>query len=219
MIAIPRSTALTPLGALYLKTVAVLLMVFDHFDTAIMGGALGVHATIGRIVFPIFAVVLAFNLARSDNADHLLSSVAPRMAAFGLLAMPAYVYLYDVYPANVMFTLAASVLVVSLVLERRWLLAGLLFAVAGAWVDYGWFGIGGVVGAWYLVQTGRGFLAPALVAVLVYPINGTLWALVAVPLVAAAGCLQGSAPRLKWAFYAAYPLHLLAIACVKVFAV
>lgn len=199
---------------LAVKLFALALMLLDHFDWFLIGSALGLHSGVGRAVFPLFALVLARNLARVDPS-HMLRSVAPRMAVVGAVAVVPYAYLAGWYPLNVMFTLAAAVAVHSL-WHLGWRLSAVsLFVAAGAWVDYQWFGLACVLGA--AIATRRGlseYLQLAAMAVLLVPINGNLWALSALAFFAMCTCLDGPAPRYKWLFYAFYPLHLLALAAI-----
>jgi hypothetical protein len=224
----PRYWQLSPAAMLGLKLYALAAMVADHADWMLFDGALGFHATWGRTVFPVFAVLLANNLARWGEPDHMLHSLSARMAIFGLLATPAYYYLvhgtlfpvdFDVaalVPLNVMFTLSAAVAVCAFVQLRAYVLAAALGLVVGSLVDYGWFGLLAVVLPWSAFRSGFMPSAALLVAcLLLYPINGNLWALAAVPLVAVATYVQGDAPRWKWLFYVAYPGHLAVLALVK----
>nr|AVR64159.1 TraX protein [Escherichia coli] len=46
-------------------------------------------------------------------------------------------------------------------------------------------------------------------------INGNLWALAVVPLVIVAAGVDLRVPRLRWAFYTYYPLHLAALWLIR----
>jgi hypothetical protein len=46
-------------------------------------------------------------------------------------------------------------------------------------------------------------------------INGNLWALASLPLIAAAALVDLRVARVRWAFYAYYPLHLVVIYLVR----
>lgn len=198
---------------LVVKLVALGLMVLDHLDWGLFESALGIHDTIGRAVFPLFALTLGRS-AILGPPGHLLRVVAPRMALVGAVASVAYVPLFGVYPLNVMFTLAAGVAMVALLRMGWGFVAGVVFAVGGALVDYQWFGLACIaVAAWAFARSRlpvAGVLA--VMALLLVPVNGSLWALLAVPLFALASMFNGPAPRLKWLFYAAYPWHLALLA-------
>lgn len=211
--------ALSDAAILLLKLFALAWMVADHVDLYAFGGALGIHDGIGRIVFPVFAFVLAYNLTRVPVER--LWSLAYRLAVAGGIATAAYTYLQGgLLLLNVMFTLALAVAVGASWLQGRAVLAAVLFVVGGAFVDYQWFGLLCVLLGWWSLREGglcgegrRCALAlPALFAALLWPINGSWWALLAVPLVLAASTVDGPAPRLKWLFYGLYPGHLYLLA-------
>lgn len=209
-----------PAGWLAVKLVALAMMVFDHADQAVYGLATGFHETWGRAVFPLFALVLGRSVFLAEPL-HLLRVVVPRMVLFGALALPFYVPLFGLAPLNVMFSLAVAVAMVAF-WRMGWVLAaGSLFVVGGALVDYQWFGLLCVaLAAWAMAQDGAGdrwraAAVLAVMAVLLVPINGNLWALAAIPLVLFSSFLTGPAPRLKWLFYAAYPGHLLVLAIAE----
>lgn len=218
MTAVNRRPLFSDHAALALKVYAIAFMVLDHIDTGLYGGALGLHATVGRTVFPVFAILLAFNLARARDPMHLIQSVAPRMALVGAVAHPFAMALWGADVAlNVMFTLSASVLVVGMIRVGWRLAPACVFVVAGLFVDYGWFGIAALVMCWFAFSRGTFsiWLHGVCVAAILLPINGNWWALLAVPLLAAASeWVQGRAPRAKWLFYAFYPAHLAVLAVI-----
>jgi hypothetical protein len=197
---------------LAVKLSALVLMVVDHLDWFLFDSALGLHGTVGRAVFPLFALTLARNLARAESR-HMLRVVAPRMLAIGVLASLPYAYLAGWYPLNVMFTLAAAVAI-----HATWHMgyrhvAFWAFLLAGFVVDYQWFGLGCVLlSAWAMQRQAWPVVVHlSAMAVMLWPVNLGWWALVAVPLFALCATLEGPAPRLKWLFYAVYPAHLVAL--------
>lgn len=199
------------------KLTALAMMVLDHVDWLLYAGRLGFHDSWGRTVFPLFALVLARNLARADSS-HMLRVVAPRMVAVGLLAAPAYVYLAGWYPLNIMFTLAAAV-AIHACWYLGWRFVSLaLFLVGGFLVDYQWFGLACVLlSAWAMRRGSWPVLVHvAAMAALLWPVNGNLWALAAALLFAVCGLLEGPAPRWKWFFYVLYPAHLVVLAIASV---
>lgn len=217
MVAIPQTRhALDNAALLALKLIAFALMFGDHLDTMVAGGALGIHPTLGRVVFPIFALVLGLNLARTDDWLSLLKRTAPRLAAIGVVATPVYGYLMGWHHWNVLFTLAAGVVAVAFV-QRSWWLAAAATVVAAGWsVDYGALGVLAVLGAWMATRLGLPLVVAVVwVSVVVVPVNGSLWSLLAIPLVAAAAQVHGDAPRFSWLFWAGYPGHLVLLAILR----
>lgn len=211
--ATPRDQ-LSGAGALVLKLFALVVMVGDHVDWFLLGGSAGFNATWGRSVFPLFAFLLAINLARPDDAGSLALKLVRRLLIFGALAHPAYTLLQGQgLPLNIMFALAAAVAVVGLI-ARGWPVCALLvFVGAGVFVDYNWLGLAAVVAPWIALRVGAGlYCALALTCVLLSIYCGTAWPFVAVPLLGLALLVEGDAPRWRWLFYVAYPVHLALIA-------
>lgn len=223
MTASARTDAFTfaPSALLSLKLCAFVLMLADHVDWLFLAGQ-GAHATVGRVVFPIFGAVLAYNMARTDAAK-LLHTVAPRLAVLGVVSQVPYAVLQGAaVPLNILFTLAASVVVYAgAVGGSRWAALG-VFVVAGLFVDYSWSGIAGVLFVALAMRERRAsYVWPALVgfcALLVLS-NGYAWAFFALPLIWLANALPAvDAPRMKWLFWIGYPLHLVVLAAWKLWA-
>lgn len=202
------------LGLLVAKLFALAAMVLDHVDWLLLDGSIGFHDTWGRLVFPVFAYVLALNLTRAGEPVRLFR-VAGRMAGWGGAASFLYAPLAGWYPLNVLFTLAAGVAVVACLRCGWWVAAGAGFVAAGLLVDYQWFGLACIVGAWWALQQR---VAPSVIvagmAVLLMPINGSLWGLLALPVVLAMYVVDGDGPRWKWLFYGVYVGHLGVLAII-----
>lgn len=214
MVTAARPWAMSEAGTLFAKLAALALMVADHVDWMLFDGAYGVHASLGRQVFPIFAFVLAMNLVRARDPSHVVRTVAPRMALVGVVASLAYVPLAGIYPLNVMFTLALATAVFGCWRMGWKIAAASMFVVGGAAVDYLWFGVACVLLATWAIPRGFGVLTlPVLFAGLLWPVNINWWALSAIPTLILASMLEGQAGRYKWLFYAVYPIHLCALLC------
>ena len=203
---------------LALKVFAFAAMVLDHLDWFLWTGQ-GAHAGIGRLVFPIFGVVLAFNASRTDIGK-LLHKVIPRLVLIGALAQVPYaVLLGAVVPLNIMFTLALSLAVYCLAERRAWLPAVLLLVVPATFVDYAWYGVAGVALTAWLIRHGdqaHAWLGAVLFCLLLTFVNGNQVALLALPLLWCASRLRiGDAPRWRYLFLVGYPLHLVVLAIVK----
>lgn len=197
-------------GLLWLKLSAFVLMVADHVDWFLYGGALGVNATLGRAVFPVFATVLGLNLARMSDAA--LPRVLRRLVLACLVASAPYVYLQGaVLPLNVLATFALATAVVMFLRRGQFELALPAFVLGGVAVDYAWFGVAAVVAVWWLTQAGYGRGRMLAAALLVVPFNDSWWSLLVLVLGWAVPFLDGPAPRLKWLFYVGYPAHLVAL--------
>lgn len=194
-------------GLLLIKVAAFVVMILDHVDSFLYGGALGIHETVGRAVFPAFAAVLGINLARMDVAG--MNRLTSRLLVAGAVAAVPWTLLQGVLlPLNVLWSLAAAVVMVTFLRLGSRLGALLVLLPAGLFLDYQWLGLSAVVAAWWMAS--RGFRGKFLVAaLLVVPFNGSWWSLAVLPLALAAELLPaGPAPRWKWLFYVGYPLHL-----------
>jgi hypothetical protein len=175
---------------------------------------------LGRISMPLFAFVLGYNLARQGMlASGGYRRLALRLAVFGLLATVPFIAINKLaggwWPLNMMFTLLVAVISAWLFDMRRpgaTVAACLVLAWGGALGEYWWPAIGVCLCVWaYQRQPSRGLLAGFLAClVLLWFVNGDLWALAAVPVLFALRWWSVVLPRAQWVFYAFYPLHLAA---------
>ncbi len=204
-----------------LRWVAMAAMVVDHVGAVLLtpSQALPLRA-VGRVAWPIFAFLLAYNVARRgvDPRRYL----APLLAWCAVALLPHYLA-FGRFVVNILGTLFLGALVLLLLSRREELDArspllvplGLAAAlVASAFVEYGPQGVGLVVVWWWALRTGEplALLATALmVAWQNYP--WTVWpaGLAALPLPYLASRLPFGLPRsgrLPWVFY---PAHLAVI--------
>lgn len=198
-----------------LKWLGLVLMVLDHTNKFVFKQGLPGVFELARIVMPLFAFVLAYNLARPATDTGAVLRTLRRLLLFGLLASPMFVAMVGWWPLNILFTLALTVALIGLLRKGGALqltAAALLFLAGGAVVEYWWPAVLCGVMAWFYCRKPT---APRLagwilaVAALGF-INGNLWALVSFPLIFTASAVPLQVPRLKYLFYAAYPLHLVA---------
>ncbi|HSW16069.1 MAG TPA: TraX family protein [Ramlibacter sp.] len=213
-----------------LKWIALASMFLDHVGRLVLG--YGQHTwvfALGRIAFPLFALVLALNLAREGDRAGRALRTARRLALWCAIAIvPSVLARGEPYLLNVLGTLALGAMLcwVFTADVRPNLRAGVFaFAAVGCWFVE--FEVGGVflVPAIFLWRT-RGLReAGALAAVLLLLVgwlNGYFggWPAFAGTMSAAAIALlvrqwPVRMPRLKAAFYVIYPLHLALIAAWK----
>lgn len=91
-----------------LKWLGVALMTVDHANKYLFNETSSAAFAAGRFALPIFAFVLAYNLARPDAlARGAYKRTAGRLLLFGLLATPAFIALggllakvYPVFPPD-----------------------------------------------------------------------------------------------------------------------
>ncbi len=208
-----------------LKWLALLLMLGDHINKYLLHDSVPALFNAGRVVMPIFAVVLGYNLARPGT---LGAGVYPRMltrlAVVALVASAPFIALgglgWGWWPLNVMAALGlvtASLWLFDLGGPARVASGVALLVVGGFFVEFWWAILAIAVAAWLYARRPR-WAALGLAAIgfaSLHLVNRNEWALAALPLIALASCVDLSVPRVRWAFYAFYPLHLAAIWAVR----
>ena len=203
---------LTSGGREVLKWLALVLMTGDHANKALHLG-MPILSDLSRVVFPIFAIVLAYNM-RHASADSRRQSMK-RLLIFALIAQPLHVMCFgDPLTLNVLFTLLLGAFVLYSGTPILSLLAVLTF---GWFVDYGPVGVAVVVTAGLVFQGGahaRLLLALAASVALLFLFNGNFYSLASLPLVAILGQLPVSVPRWRWTFLGYYVFHLASLACL-----
>jgi TraX protein len=205
-----------------LKWTAAALMLLDHVNTFLYNRTLPGVYELGRWVAPVFAFVLAYNLARPGALERgVYLRLMRRLAIFGLLAAPPLMALIGRWwPLNIMLLLLAATAVIY-GLERRdgggIAIAGCAFCAGGLLAEYFYPGLVMVVAAWAYCRepNGRRLLVWVLSVAMLMLINANFWALAAVPCLLLATRVDLRLPRLRWLFYAFYPLHLAALWCLR----
>lgn len=206
---------MTSSGRELLKWIAVALMTLDHALKVFQLGYVPVATELGRVAFPIFALVMAYNLAQ-PGAD--VTRSIRRLALWAIIAQPAHAFAFGHWlPVNILWTFVVAACAIWALGRRNWHLAAALLAVAPIFLDYAWAGVWLVVGAWACFRENRVSLAyrPAAWALLAVPMvllcahNGNGWALLALPALAL-GRMRWRVGRTRWAFYGYYVGHLAA---------
>jgi hypothetical protein len=198
-------------GRELLKWLAVILMTGDHVAKVIYGGYVPGLSEAGRVAFPLFAMVMAYNLAQ-PSAD-VVKSVR-RLMLWGLIAQPVHAVAFGYWlPLNILLTLALSAAAIYAVNQRGWgaLVAFALTAlVLPAFVDYQWTGVWFVLLAyWAYRQQSPGALLIGFVPLCIF--NGNLWAVAAIPVGVLLVRIQWRVPRAGRVFYGYYVGHLAAL--------
>ncbi|WP_329916209.1 TraX family protein [Stenotrophomonas sp. SMYL7] len=188
-----------------LKWLAVILMTGDHVAKVIYGGYVPGLSEAGRAAFPLFALVMAYNLAQ-PGAD--VGKSVRRLALWGVIAQPVHALAFGYWlPLNILLTFSLSALVIYAVERRESSVVVMTAGVLPFVVDYQWSGVGFVLLAWLGFRTGRPLLTLAAFAPLCV-FNGNLWSLAAIPVAVGLSHAAWPLPRGRWAFYGYYVAHL-----------
>lgn len=199
-----------------LKWAALLLMAVDHLNKFVFNERLPAVFEVARLSMPLFGFVLAYNLARPGAWEAgAFKRVMFRLAIFGAAAQPAFIVLVGWWPTNILTMLLLSVAVLSLWKQGSVKLRGTaiaLFIIAGAAVEFWWWGVGATLAAYWFCRrpsVGR-FLLWTASLVSLWIVNRNLWAALVPALVVGASYIR-TAPLMRrrhFLFYGFYPTHL-----------
>ncbi len=191
-----------------LKWIALLAMTGDHVAKVVFGGYVPVVSELGRIAFPLFALVMACNLAQ-PGAD--LRKSMRRLALWGLIAQPLHAFAFGSWlPLNILLTFALAAVAVHALASHRPVQLLLAAGVLPMFVDYQWAGVGAVLLAWIAFRHRAWWLLVVGLAAVCWA-NHNGWALLAVPIVLLAAPAW-QLPRWRWVFYGYYVGHLAVLA-------
>lgn len=218
MIAVARPSFALSSGAIEAaKWIAVFCMVVDHVNAALYGRELGwVADALGRIAFPLFAIILGVNLG--NGADK--AKVLHRLCIFGVASLPFHSILFAQlagwWPLNVMWTFAVAVMCLMAWELGRREVAAAIFIAASALVEYWWPGVALVLIAYHLTRKGWPPVNPATWGAVgaLCVVNGNLWAFWAIFVLFALSVWSPNVPRAGRFFWWFYPVHLAALAVV-----
>lgn len=210
-----RTDVLSSGGREVLKWIALVLMTGDHVNKVVLHGAYSWLTDISRVVFPIFAIVMAYNLVSHPDAAATRRAML-RTLVTAVIVHPAYVVAFggEILPLNVLFTLCAGCYVAT---EPNRVVALVVGLVAGAFVDYAWWGIGVVASAVHFFRAAGSFRAGVVLLAAVTSlafVNGNVYALFAFPLVAIVGVWTIRVPRWRWTFLGYYVVHVAVLAAI-----
>jgi len=224
--------ALSDASLEWLKWIAVAAMLLDHVNWFLFaGGGAPQHGTypwmndVGRLAFPLFALVFGVNLARildSPDRNARASRMFVRLFVAGVIAQLAYWVLRGYFwPLNVLATFALAAAVAMLwqgeckSFARRAAAVG-LFVVGGFLVEYWWIGAGLILAA-TLVRRGPFPLSALIFVALLIPLcllNGNAYALAALVVAAALAGARWAPPRVPGLLHVVYAGHLWALVAV-----
>jgi hypothetical protein len=204
-----------------LKWLALICMTCDHVDKYLLHASVPALFDAGRLAMPLFGFVLAYNLARPGLYDAgMYQRAMRRLLLCGVLATPAFVGLGGLlahwWPLNIMFMLLTVTLTLFLLQRPGWpwkVAAIAVFVIGGSSVEFWWPAVGFCVASWsYCKRPSWSTLVIAVSCCAALAIiNGNSWALAALPVIYAATRFHLRMPRVRYAFYAYYPVHLTMI--------
>jgi hypothetical protein len=215
-------------GRELLKWIAIITMTVDHVGL-ILFPEYTVLRIIGRIAFPLFAYLLVLGM----RSTHNLRGYFNRLLFFALVSQVPYALANGIQPwekMNIFFTLALGLIMVYFIERSSVAFVIPLIVSVLVQVDYGVYGTATVL---LLYLMGRDWKMGASIFVLinlVLAVSGAWYqpfAIFALPLILLHDrgklTLSGTEgqvkhPRFrKYFFYAYYPLHLMALWCLKAF--
>ncbi|MBT0962995.1 TraX family protein [Denitromonas iodatirespirans] len=206
-----------------LKWIGVVSMLADHVNYAFDIQSIAA-LSFGRLAFPLFAFVFAYNLAAGDSS-RMRRGMRRMMIAGVLSQLPYYLIFHDPLRLNIFFTflLAAMIIQVnpSKGTKERVTAVG-LWLFGGFFVDYYHPGVAAVLAMYYALQPHRAHLecvsamSSAFFVLSGFLINLVGWPGIAVllawPCIIVTRAIEPSLARSPRAFYVIYPVHLALIA-------
>lgn len=228
---------MSPSGITLLKLIGCGLMLADHVNKYWWQWRFEWIFSLGRLAMPIFVMVMAHHLARWYGDKQICLAKGKRqigqLVLFGTISAIPYIglgrtgpYLEAGYlPLNILFSLALGVAVIVCFRKgtpQSWLVGIALFAIGGAVVEYGWWLLLLMFTAVAYFRQPEKLTSIALLMALMalQVVNQNPWAVAAIVPVFLVSHYQGAIPklpRLKWAFYLFYPVHLVLIWLVKIY--
>ncbi len=224
--------ALTDASLEWLKWIAVGAMLLDHLNWFLFAGggdpqrgAFPWMNDVGRLAFPLFALVFGINLARVLDAPERparLARMFGRLFVAGVIAQVAYWVLRGYFwPLNVLatFSVAATVAILwqadcKSFIRRAAAVA--VFVVGGLFVEYWWIGVGLILAS-QLLRRGPLPLSALPFLALLAPLcllNGNVYALGALVLASALAGARWAPPRVPGLLHVVYAGHLWVLVIV-----
>ncbi len=213
-----------------LKWVALAFMFVDHFGRHLLGHTQeSLVFGAGRLAFPLFVLVLAWNLARPGDRARRAARTTLRLAIACAVSTPAVIWARgEPGLVNVFGTLGLGT-ALCWVLETRGHLLWrgalcVLICAAGNHVEFDVVGVC-LLPAIYLwrahdLREAAAFSVISFLAVT--HLNGSygglygyIGTLSAVPLACLVARVRLEVPRMRWLFYAIYPLHMALIGAMN----
>jgi len=208
-----------------LKWFALIAMTVFHFNYAFRYDIPEYIVLFGRLAFPIFAFVLAYNIAQSQiNGYALESKIIRLLLVFGCFAQPFYwALVYSPLPLNILFSLALGVFITY---HYKQASAWLVLVFFGYFVDYVWAGPLLVLLSYFVAKDLlEGKTKARNILLLIFGLSAvafttdSFYPFLFLPLLWFGHFWKPDLvlPRYKWLFYSFYPVHLVVIQILKYF--
>ena len=218
----------TNLDTNFIKLVAILSMVVDHFGAAFFP-QYPVFRWIGRLAFPLFCYCLTVGMLYTHNIQKYFL----RLGAFALISQPFWIlafnaddFLGNLFNLNIFFTLLVSLAAAWGFKEKKWwLFLGGFLLLSLINFDYSITGLvlilifylcrntpwlGALLFTLYYLPALNGYMEyPLALKIGGHAIGFEIFCLLALPFIYIHTNIK---PKIsKWVFYAFYPAHLLVI--------
>ena len=209
-----------------IKWIAIISMTFDHFHHIVLndGEYLEILTHIGRLAFPLFAFLIAYNL---QNSTKRTSSYVINLLLLGITTQGVHnttISMNEPAVLNMGFTFALGILTIFLY-ERAFykketlsflLFMGILGLCIALPIEYGVIGVLLTLSFWLFLKDIRYAIA---IIVLLFSINSpiaTFFSLLSLCLIFTATRINIKINRTpKFFFYAFYPVHLAILGLIK----
>jgi TraX protein len=215
-----------------IKWLALIAMTLDHTNKILFQTKFAWMYNLGRLAMPLFGFILAYNLADHDAfKSHVYRRVVTRTFIIGLAATPFYKAAFHhagLGLLNIMFTLGLATFILFLIDKSRHshnadsaiithALALALLMLGGLFVEGQIIAVGYVLAAWMYCKMQKvwALLVWILSTASLSLINDNAWAIAAIPIILLISKINLKLPRLKWVFYAYYPLHLAVLISIQ----
>jgi hypothetical protein len=226
-----------PINQDILKLIAILTMTIDHLGYIFTPSYEMPLRFIGRISFPIFAFLLAYNLTQKDLFKKYITRLTSFAVSTSLILIPFKYQIGNVLPLNIFWTLLLGVITIYIIEitnkkfkqnNAKYIIIGYILcfsALLSSITDYEFFGFLYILSlySWYKTKH-TAFGISTLIISFVMNLHLSVWASIIscltsfiflLPLTKPAKTIRFLKPW--WLFYAYYPVHLAILYAVKIY--
>lgn len=204
-------------GIELLKWIGLFLMTLDHTNTFLLNGKYPLLFEAGRVVMPLFAFVLAYNLARTPKNEDVYKRVMQRLLMYGVIATPFFIAIHSTatssiswFPLNILLALLVSTAGIYYIEKGSVAAFMAVFVLGGSFVEFLHPAILFTVFSWQYCQSGKKqwLLFMLLMMFPIGLINMSMSGTFSLLLIFLVSKVDMTIPRAKNFFYAFYPAHL-----------